>query len=389
MEKFYKKIFSYTSERGIILTNDEPVEKFVEDKFYLLSGCERKTVDARCPDEGDICRSILKDFIRIYEYDCENAELPEIVGIFENEKDKKMVRDRIILYEDITRYLGEILLRDHYDRAHNKGNVPEIECNRLIVNYKAMYLYAVNDYFMNLYGIPQQRIIKIPDNRITEVETEICGENIEYPIGENLICPGRYMHSYGSIFIFPMFLEHFLLMALQNKLLIQGMNCMARKIQKDEIALDEGDKTLYVDFSEAIINGSGRFNGTMLQVMNNVFLMFKKYGIFDGCTVADDDIKEILVGGKVNNKGKRRGSKSGQENTLGTILHSRFAESIIWPEYYKLLKLLFEKKHLNIRNNTMHGNNSSFDYSTLYFSAIMLQLIWDMGNDNMFMMKAI
>ena len=103
--------------------------------------------------------------------------------------------------------------------------------------------------------------------------------------------------------------------------------------------------------------------------MNKVYQMFVSHALID-----DTKDKRAILTGMDRNK----------PITIGTILHSDYAEKEIVPEYFELLKDLFDVKRMNIRNCIMHGNSTTFDYLSINIAAVMLQLLWDIASGDIF-----
>lgn len=61
--------------------------------------------------------------------------------------------------------------------------------------------------------------------------------------------------------------------------------------------------------------------------------------------------------------------------TLVTIIKSKYTKSVLKKEYIKLLEILFLPQNLNLRNSIIHGNDASFDYTSIY---IYLQYFYNL-----------
>ena len=73
--------------------------------------------------------------------------------------------------------------------------------------------------------------------------------------------------------------------------------------------------------------------------------------------------------------------KSGRmSRTLGSMIRSIFAEKEISAEYLELLKDMFGRKKLNIRNCIMHGLGEPYDYLSIAIVAVMFQVLWDIAD---------
>ncbi len=97
--------------------------------------------------------------------------------------------------------------------------------------------------------------------------------------------------------------------------------------------------------------------------------MFLKYK-----AVNEEDDKLILTG-MSDQYGKL---------TLNSLLETKYSKNILKSEYYKLLIRIFDTTNLNYRNNVMHGNEPIYNCYDITFSAILLQIIWDIINNEAF-----
>ena len=43
---------------------------------------------------------------------------------------------------------------------------------------------------------------------------------------------------------------------------------------------------------------------------------------------------------------------------------------------------MFDKKMLNLRNNIAHGISTTYDYLSLAFVGMMIQIVWDIGSND-------
>ena len=135
-----------------------------------------------------------------------------------------------------------------------------------------------------------------------------------------------------------------------------------RNIQK---VLDSNEVNLYQKFLDMKKDGHGILNDKKT-TMERIWNMGVKYGAFSN----DRSMKEILCG-----KGK-------DFNTLGSILKSAYARSRIRVEYLQILDFMFDKKKLNLRNSIAHGISTTYDYLSIGFVGVMVQIIWDIGTND-------
>lgn len=151
-------------------------------------------------------------------------------------------------------------------------------------------------------------------------------------------------------------------MHLQNLLLFVGLDGITLKLKNGE-SLSKSEQSIWDMFTKGRKAGSAIFNGTKEQVMEKTYEMFVRHGVIR----EEKDLKKILTG---------RGM------TIGSVFHSDYAKQSIRPEYYELLRYLFDTKYMNIRNCIMHGNSVTYDYLAIGISSVMLQLLWDIAKQD-------
>jgi hypothetical protein len=353
----------------VVLKNAAPAVSYIEKKVNLLLNAKSHE------EEKNHKLGILREFTEIYNYDCETAIRPEPFGTFADDAEKQQFIKLKQLIEDFGLYLGEIFYHYHKVMAQRNYRVPILKSSRLIIDYDELYLRAVNEYFGTLIGIKYPLRIGETTNHINSISkekqyVEYRGQMIEIPPKQNapdIEAPG--LHAVGTTFILPVLIEHFLLMYLQNRMLKGAMTELKGKVDKGEVELNAEEQLDYSMFTSAIKVGSAVFDGTKEQSMFRVYQMFVKAGVLEN----NQDNQQILVG-----KTKRGIS------TLGTVLHSDYATREIRAEYYELLSILFGTKRLNIRNCIMHGNSVTYDYLAIGIAAVMLQLLWDIASEDVF-----
>lgn len=130
--------------------------------------------------------SVLKDFQTIYAFDATDAEFPEPVGHFTDDRERRDFVKKKILLQDVWLYLGNTFGEYHVYKINIEGSLPIIEWKRLAINYRELYCKAMDDY----------------------VKTIRSGNK----------------HAVTASFILPALIEQSLGMALQNRML---RKCMA------------------------------------------------------------------------------------------------------------------------------------------------------------------
>ena len=134
----YHKIFK--SNPSIYLSNPEPVLSCNEDFLNRLTG-------AKNTEELHNAKvSIQRDFRTIYTFDATDAEFPETIGYFADDREKCEFVKKKILLQDIALYLGNTFGEYHVHKINTEGSLPEIEGKRLAINYREIYCKAMDDY---------------------------------------------------------------------------------------------------------------------------------------------------------------------------------------------------------------------------------------------------
>lgn len=193
--------------------------------------------------------SILRDFRTIYAFDATDAELPEPIGCFADDREKCEFVKKKILLQDLVLYLGSVLKKYHGIIYQTYGRLPEIECEKLAIDYNEIYCKAMDDY----------------------VETIRNGNK----------------HAIAASFILPALIEQGLGMALQNRML--------RKCMTEVKGLSAEEKELLAPFyGERHI-----FYGSEEYIMGKVFKLFVRKGVLKNSP--DNEI--ILTG---SSRRKRR-----------------------------------------------------------------------------------
>ena len=105
------------------------------------------------------------------------------------------------------------------------------------------------------------------------------------------------------------------------------------------------------------------------QIRNELYEMFFKYKL------ANEKEDKFILTGNSEDLGRI---------SLNNILKTSYSKKIMKSEYRNLLIKIFDTDQLNYRNNVMHGNEPFYDCYNITFSAVLLQLIWDLGKDEEF-----
>ena len=314
--KLYHKIFKSRADMSVYLENMDPLISYDEELLNRLT-------NARNLDElHNAKRTVLKDFHDIYAFDASDAEFPELIGHFDNGKEKiKFIRKKILL-QDIAFYLGSVYKRYHSIIYQTHNRLPEIELKRLAIDYNEIYRKAMEDYIATL------------------------------------VTGGQ--HAVTASFVLPSLIEQGLGMALQNRMLFK---CI---LQLND--LTEEEKKIIKPF---LHNDKLLFYGTEKFAMEKLYRLFVEKDVLKNAP----DNEMILTG--VAQKGKRS-----LPRTLGRLLNSNFAKEEILPEYLDVMQNFFVE--LNIRNCIMHGLGETFDYLDIGLVSIMFQMLWDIVDCEIF-----
>ena len=90
--------------------------------------------------------SFLRDFRTIYAFDATDAEFPEPIGYFADDREKYEFVKKKILLQDIALHLGNTFGEYHVHKINTEGALPAIEGKRLAINYREIYCKAMADY---------------------------------------------------------------------------------------------------------------------------------------------------------------------------------------------------------------------------------------------------
>lgn len=133
----YHKIFK--ANPSIYLSNSEPV--FVRNEDFL-----NRLISAKNTEELHNAKvSILRNFRTIYAFDATDAEFPEPVGYFADNREKQEFVKKKILLQDVALYLGNTFGEYHVHKLNTEGFLPAIEGKRLAINYREIYCKAMAD----------------------------------------------------------------------------------------------------------------------------------------------------------------------------------------------------------------------------------------------------
>lgn len=326
MNYLYHKVFKSNADMSTFLENKEPLIEVDEEFFNRL-------IQSRNQEELRKAKlSILRDFWTIYEFDVKDAELPDPIGYFGSVKEKNEFIKNKILVHDIVLYLGNVIFKYHKYILERSKILPEIELQKLNINYNELYKKALEDYIESLKNKQKQK------------------------------------HAITASFIMPTIIEQGLAIDLQNRLLYKSLSCMPNA-ENLMTPLDKETMNYIRTFFE--MPEKIMFYASEEHVMSKIYEAFVRESVIK----ATSDNEMILTGiwRAKNRKGYR---------TLGRLLNAKFTQDETCQEYYRLMHSLFIR--LNIRNCIMHGIDETFDYFNIQLTAIMFQLAWDIADCSIF-----
>lgn len=375
-EYLYQKEYVMLNNMQLHLSNPEPMLKYIDEKVEKLIKAKSKN------EEINIKLEILDEFYKILKYDAKNTICPEPLGHFETKEEKDELIKKKIKINDLVYYLGNICINYHKKliAKEYRERVPIIT-NEATIKFNEIYIRALNEYFETLKGNEYKGIFENPPKKqqnlqiIRMIEYRGVVFPMEEPLTNNKIECIRDEHAYGTAFILPTLIERFLIIQLDSKVLKNLMKELKDKIEKENIKLTDEEKQYYNIITE---KGDKTIFASEKFIRANIYKMFIKYRIINE---EDEDIKLLILHEYINKKDNK---KIKNKLTLGSVIVSPYANSLIKKQYTKLFNLIFDPNELNMRNNIAHINNESSDYLCLGDTAVLMQLLWDIITEDIF-----
>lgn len=375
-EYLYQKEYVMLNNMQLHLSNPEPMLKYIDEKVEKLIKAKSKN------EEINIKLEILDEFYKILKYDAKNTICPEPLGHFETKEEKDELIKKKIKINDLVYYLGNICINYHKKLISKeyRGRVPIIT-NEATIKFNEIYIRALNEYFETLKGNEYKGIFENPPKKQQNLQIirMIEYRGVVFPMAEpltnNKIECIRDEHAYGTAFILPTLIERFLIIQLDSKILKNLMKELKDKIEKENIKLTDEEKQYYNIITE---KGDKTIFASEKFIRANIYKMFIKYRIINE---EDEDIKLLILHEYINKKDNK---KIKNKLTLGSVIVSPYANSLIKKQYTKLFNLIFDPNELNMRNNIAHINNESFDFLCLGDTAVLMQLLWDIITEDIF-----
>ena len=375
-EYLYQKEYVMLNNMQLHLSNPEPMLKYIDEKVEKLIKAKSKN------EEINIKLEILDEFYKILKYDAKNTICPEPLGHFETKEEKDELIKKKIKINDLVYYLGNICINYHKKLIvkEYRERVPIIT-NEATIKFNEIYIRALNEYFETLKGNEYKGIFENPPKKQQNLQIirMIEYRGVVFPMAEpltnNKIECIRDEHAYGTAFILPTLIERFLIIQLDSKILKNLMKELKDKIEKENIKLTDEEKQYYNIITE---KGDKTIFASEKFIRANIYKMFIKYRIINE---EDEDIKLLILHEYIN---KKDGKKIKNKLTLGSVIFSPYANSLIKKQYTRLFNLIFDPNELNMRNNIAHINNESSDYLCLGDTAVLMQLLWDIITEDIF-----
>ncbi len=375
-EYLYQKEYVMLNNMQLHLSNPEPMLKYIDEKVEKLIKAKSKN------EEINIKLEILDEFYKILKYDAKNTICPEPLGHFEIKEEKDELIKKKIKINDLVYYLGNICINYHKKliAKEYRERVPIIT-NEATIKFNEIYIRALNEYFETLKGNEYKGIFENPPKKQQNLQIirMIEYRGVVFPMAEpltnNKIECIRDEHAYGTAFILPTLIERFLIIQLDSKILKNLMKELKDKIEKENIKLTDEEKQYYNIITE---KGDKTIFASEKFIRANIYKMFIKYRIINE---EDEDIKLLILHEYINKKDNK---KIKNKLTLGSVIVSPYANSLIKKQYTKLFNLIFDPNELNMRNNIAHINNESSDYLCLGDTAVLMQLLWDIITEDIF-----
>lgn len=375
-EYLYQKEYVMLNNMQLHLSNPEPMLKYIDEKVEKLIKAKSKN------EEINTKLEILDEFYKILKYDSKNTICPEPLGHFETKEEKDELIKKKIKINDLVYYLGNICINYHKKLISKeyRGRVPIIT-NEATIKFNEIYIRALNEYFETLKGNEYKGIFENPPKKQQNLQIirMIEYRGVVFPMAEpltnNKIECIRDEHAYGTAFILPTLIERFLIIQLDSKILKNLMKELKDKIEKENIKLTDEEKQYYNIITE---KGDKTIFASEKFIRANIYKMFIKYRIINE---EDEDIKLLILHEYINKKDNK---KIKNKLTLGSVIASPYANSLIKKQYTKLFNLIFDPNELNMRNNIAHINNESSDYLCLGDTAVLMQLLWDIITEDIF-----
>ena len=362
--QLYKKVFKIDENNNLYLSNPEPLIKEINGWLNDLL-CVRSKQEA-----FNKKLEIVDKFLKIYKYDKKTAIFPEPLGIFEKEEDKQRFIEKRLLLDDMSAYLGELYRNYHAEILRRGWHFPNIDeqFQNEVIKYNEVYNTALNEYALFLLNIkPNQGVVITEEWRGLQMPRWV-------PLPDNIPKLKMGEHVYITTFIIPVLIERFLIIQVEYLIIKeQLLKSLLDKINKKEITLEQNEQEFIDEFCR---RGDKKYYFNFRKILYDIFV---KYKIVEE---TDEELKLIILENmKIKNED---GTFEKKMLTLGSLLSLVCVKKMIKRPYFKLLHMLFDSDGLDIRNNIMHGNNETFNYFSANLTSVMVQVLIDIMNWEIF-----
>lgn len=370
-ELLYKKQWRVLQQRGIDIKNSEPLRAYIDKKVQILENTHLK------PEQKNEKNNILSDFFEMYEFDSKNDEIPRPFGYFSSIREMKEFQKRNLLLNELILCVGNIYSNYHEKIIKNKMKIHCIDVPMISIDYNKLYMRAVNEYFGSYMNIDYPKILKFNNSNENSINQQYDYELVlrEYRgaivplltrVTEESNIPICQNSSFGTVYFLNALIERFLTIQVQSKLVHECID----KIIESKVKLDSHEQEFINDFEP---KGNKIIFASEFDCMKGLYDIFVKYNVME----KNPKYEMLLAGKNIYGKGI-------YVRTLGSIIRTEYVKNIICPEQYRLIRTLFDTDKMNLRNNIMHGTNSLFNYFSINISAILMQLLWDIMDESIF-----
>lgn len=309
------KNFAFKKEEGLVLINIVDREIYLKEKIDLFLKDDNYT-------SKDALLTLLKDFLTMYEYDCEEATFDTKEVDYFRLFDIKDYKDRFIAYYDMVVMLGSIALH----------------------------------------------VFDAPQNRVDRGECGINGpvstaQMFNRAYQELILCKQHNIPSYGANLIFATLLEKDLKTVIKREYVKDWLKELQKKIKNGSITfLTEADNELftYLLFEYEIET-------------------YRSPIVYDSVKATTEGLYDLLLKYNIINEDKNKEKLVKNQYTLNQFLKSEFS-SKIEPSYLEVIKILFGKDNLNLRNNLAHCNFGYLNYHTITVGSLLYLLFYMLSN---------
>ena len=340
--KFYKKIYKRNLNGVVYLSNTQKAYEYIDESIEKLFNSKNRE------EELKIKLNIFKDLKNIYEYDilCIDDKLPFIN--FDPEEDNKEFIKKKLWNQTFGIYLCNIFREYHKRVLKERKRIKMVIIPKGFVDYEELYYEAIKNYCST--------ILNVENIEIKSTGEVLFNNELKSDLAEK-------KHAISASYILPSLIEHFLGVSLQCRLLYNKLNQVNILEGNKKIILSSEEKNIIEAFKKHNKKSITFFLAPEKYIMELMYSLFRKAKIIP----KNSDYRKILTRNKL---------------TLGAIIHSEYAKSQIKDEYMFLIEKIFS--YMKIRNIIMHGMDSGLDCFDVGIVSVMLDILWAIGDENIF-----